>query len=188
MHHSQINTRYAKSLFLLAEEKGILDDIRKDMDILLSVLEDNPEINTLLEHPVIKTSKKTQLLNEIFKEEVSNHTLSLLHLIVKNNREKHLNEICRYFVVMYKKNKGIRTATITTSFDLSRTHLESIKRSIEKIFKASVELDSKVNESIIGGMIIQVDDKQLDLSVARQIKQLKTKLFDIDFNDIKEII
>ena len=182
MHHSQINTRYAKSIFLLAEEKEILGDIKKDMDFLLSALEDNPEINTLLEHPVIKSSKKIQVLNEIFKDKVNKYTMSLLHLIVKNNREKHLNEICRHFVVIYKKSKGIRSAMLTTSFDLSRTHLENIKRSIEKIFKAPVELDSAVDESTIGGMIIQVDDKQLDLSVARQISQLRSKLFDIDFN------
>lgn len=185
MHNSQINTRYAKALYLLAEEKNILESVRKDMDFILQWMEENKEIDQLLEHPIIKPSKKQQILSDIFKDKVTNDTMSFLSLTIKNKRENHLKNICRSFVSLYKKNRGIKTAVLTTSFNLSRTHEEKIKKSIEESFKSPVELDTKVDKSIIGGMLIQVDDKQLDLSVARQIQELKNQFLNIDFNNKK---
>ncbi|PLX12598.1 MAG: ATP synthase F1 subunit delta [Marinilabiliales bacterium] len=185
MHHSQINTRYAKSLFLLAEEKNQLDKIKRDIDLILQWFEDNEDVNTLFDHPIIKSSKKAEILTKIFKNQVSEDTLSFLHLVVKNKRENHLKHICNYFIVLYKKARGIRTAVLTTSFELTRTHKESVKKSIESTFKSSIELQTKVNESVLGGLIIQVDDKQLDLSVSRQIQELRNQFINIDFNKNK---
>ena len=183
MYDSQVNIRYAKSLFLLAEEKNQLDKIKKDIDIILHWFEENEDIDILLEHPVIKVSKKSEIITSIFKDKITNATLSFLQLIVKNKREKHLKNICRDFISLYKKSKGIKTAVLTTSFELTRTHEENIKRSIEKIFNAPVDLKTKVDEDLIGGLVIQVDDKQLDLSVARQIQELKNQFINIDFTN-----
>lgn len=185
MHNSQINTRYAKALYLLAEEKELLDLVRSDMESILKGIEENNDIEILLEHPVIKSSKKAQLLDDIFNDTLSKHTKSFIKLIVKNRREKHLKNICRVFISLYKDKKGIKTAVLTTSFDLTRTHKEKIKKSIEETFKSPVELDTKVDKSIIGGMLIQIDDKLLDLSVARQIQELKNQFLNIDFNNKK---
>ena len=183
MYHSQVNIRYAKSLFLLAKEKELLDEIKKDIDLILQWFDENEDVNVLLEHPVVKSSKKAEIIDKIFKESINSYTLSFLQLIIKNKREKHLKYICLDFVEIYKKNKGIKTAVLTTSFDLSRTHKENIKKSIEHMFKAPVELKTKLDESLIGGLIIQVDDRQIDLSVARQINELKQQVLKMDFNN-----
>ncbi|MBU8892627.1 MAG: ATP synthase F1 subunit delta [Bacteroidales bacterium] len=182
MYHSQINIRYARSLFLLAEEKDLVDEIKQDIGLILQLLEENQEINILLEHPVVKASKKTEILTNLVKDKVHAYTVSFLHLIVKNKREKHLKNMCRNFNDLYKAHKGLKTAVLTTAFELTRTHKTNIKRAIEKAFNASVELNTKIDEDIHGGMIIQVEDKQLDLSVARQIQQLRNQFLNIDFN------
>lgn len=183
MYHSQVNIRYAKSLFLLAQEKSILDEVKKDIDLILHWIEENNESEFFLDHPAIKASKKTEIFNAIFEKQITGHTLSFLRLIVKKKREKHLKFICKDFLTMYKKSKGIKTAELTTAFALSRTHEESIKKSIEEIFKSPVELNTNVDQSIIGGLVIQVEDQQLDLSVAHQIQELKTQFLNIDFNN-----
>lgn len=186
MYQSQINVRYAKSLFLLAEEKNMLDEIKQDVELILQWYEENEDIKILLEHPVIKTSKKNKFLNEIFKDKINTYSLSLLQLIVKNKRENHLKNICKDFIEIYYKHKGIKTAVLTTAFELTRTHQTNIKKTIEKTFNSIVELNTKVDKELIGGMIIQVDDKQLDLSVARQVQQLRNQFLNIDFNNKKK--
>jgi F-type H+-transporting ATPase subunit delta len=185
MHNSQINTRYARALYLLAEEKGKLDLVRNDMDTILRTVEENSEIDILLEHPIIKPSKKTQIFADIFGKDVSEHTMLFLNLIVKNKRENHLKHICKNYITIYKNRKGIKTAVLTTSFDLTRTHKEKLRKTIEESFKSPVELETKVNKSVIGGLLIQVDDKQLDLTVSRQIQRLKDQFLNIDFNNKK---
>jgi F-type H+-transporting ATPase subunit delta len=169
----------------LAEEHKIADKIKQDIELVLQWIEDYNDLIEMLEHPIIKTSKKSEILDQIFKDQIGKYTLLFLHLIVKNKRENHLKYICNDFISLYKKNKGIKTALLTTSFDLTRTHQEKIRKSIEDIFKSPVELSSKVDETIVGGLIVQVDDQQLDLSVARQIQNLKEQFLEIDFTKKK---
>lgn len=188
MYQSQINVRYARSLFLLAQEKNMLDEIKKDIELILQWYEENEEIKILLEHPIVKASKKNELLNNIFKDKINAYSLSLLQLIVKNKRENHLKSICKDFIEIYRKHKGIKAAVLTTAFELTRTHQTNIKKTIEKTFNSTIELNTKVDKELIGGMIIQVDDKQLDLSVARQIQQLRDQFLNIDFNNKKKKI
>ncbi len=182
MYYSQINTRYAKSLFLLAKEKNIIDEIKQNIELILQLFDDYPDIEILLEHPVIKPSKKTEIISNLLKDKVNGYTMLFLKLIIKNKRENHLKNICIDFIDLYKKQQGIKTALLTTSIELTRTHQTNINKSIQKAFNAVIELNTKVDESILGGMIIQVEDKQLDLSVARQVQQLKNQFLNIDFN------
>jgi F-type H+-transporting ATPase subunit delta len=186
MYNSQINIRYAKSLFLLAEEKNISDEIKKDVELILQWYEEYEDIKVVLEHPVLKPTKKYQILSDLLKDKVNAYTLSLLKLIIKNKRENHLKNICINFIDIYKKQKGIKTAVLTTAFELTRTHKSNIKKSIENIFSAEVELKTKVHKELLGGMLIQVDDKQLDLSVAGQVQKLRNQFLNIDFNNKKK--
>ncbi len=185
MDQGPINVRYAKSLFQLAVEKNIVDQIKQDIDFINDVFQENQNLEMAMEHPVVKPSKKINVLSDIFKDNINEYSLSLLSLIVKNKREKHIKSICRNYVNMYEAYKGIKKAVLTTSFELSRTHKENIKKSIEKKFKSIIDIETKVDRSIVGGFIIQVDDKQLDLSVARQIQELRNNFHKIDFNNTK---
>ncbi len=186
MYHSQINIRYARALFLLAEEKNMVDEIKQDIELILQWFKEAEDIKILLEHPVVKASKKTEILSSFFKDKINTHTLSFLQLIVKNKRENHLKNICMDFIDLYKKYKGLKTAVLTTAFELTRTHQTNIKKTIEKTFDSTIELNTKVDKELIGGMIIQVDDKQLDLSVIGQIQQLRNQFLNIDFNNKKK--
>lgn len=182
MHYSQINIRYAKSLFLLAKEKNIVNEIKQDINLVYKTILEIEDFGTLLGHPVVKPSSKSEITSKIFKDKVNRHTLSFLHLIIKNKRENHLKGICIDFIEIYRNYKGIKNAILTTAYQLSEEEKKNINQLIEKKFSATIELIEKVNEDLIGGMIIQVDDKKLDLSVIKQIQDIRNSFLDIDFN------
>lgn len=185
MYQSQINVRYAKSLFLFGEEKKIIEELEKDIDLIYQAFNEVESLNILLEHPTIKSSKKRAILNDLFGKKIHKHTLSFLDLIIKNKRENHLKNICRNFIDIYRKHKGIKKAVLTTAYKLTEEDKIAIIKNIEDKFVATIELQEHVDEKIIGGMIIQVDDKQLDLSVAKQINKLRNDFLNIDFNKKK---
>jgi len=182
MYHSQINVRYAKSLFFLAREKKLVDEIRKDVEFILASLNNIPEILVLLEHPVIKNSQKRVVLRDLFTDKVNEYTMTFLQLVVKNKRENHLTGILRYYIDLYRQFRGIKTAEITTAIKLPDKERKEIVKAIEKQFKATVELKQQVNEDIIGGLIIEIDNKQLDLSVAHYLNRMKKDLFDFEIS------
>ncbi|HSH52241.1 MAG TPA: ATP synthase F1 subunit delta, partial [Bacteroidales bacterium] len=98
MYHSQINVRYAKSLFLLAKEKNLVDEIKKDVEYILESLNKIPEILVLLEHPVVKKSRKGAVLNELFAKKVNEYTINFLQMVIKNKRENHLKGMIRDYI------------------------------------------------------------------------------------------
>ncbi|MFO7842771.1 MAG: ATP synthase F1 subunit delta [Bacteroidales bacterium] len=182
MFHSQINVRYAKSLFLLAKEKKLVDEIRNDIEHILQAINEIPEILVLLEHPVIKISRKRAVLNDLFSGKVNEYTMTFLQLVIKNKRENHLKGILRNFIDFYRQFKGIKTAEITTAIKLSEKERSEIIKAIEEQFKTTVELKQKVNEDIIGGLIIEIENKQLDLSVAHYLERLKKEMLDFEIH------
>ncbi|MFP4023563.1 MAG: ATP synthase F1 subunit delta [Thiohalospira sp.] len=186
MFHSQINVRYAKSLFLLARDKKLVEEIKNDIGLIYQSLNEIPDILGLLEHPVIKTSRKKAVLIRLFEGKVNQYTLSFLALIVKNKRENHLKGILKYFIDLYREYKGIKTTTITTAIKLSEKEKKDIIDAVGQQFNANVELKEKVDENILGGLIIEIDNQQLDLSVAKYLDNLKTKFLDFEINYLKK--
>lgn len=188
MYHSQINVRYAKALILLAKERGKLEKIKNDAEFILSSVKNSDDFTLLLEHPVIKSSEKIDAFAALFKSSIDDLTFSFLKLIIQNKRETHLKRILQNVIDIYKKNVGIKPVVITTAYTLDDEEISYLKSAIEKKLNSPVELTEKVDDSIIGGIIIQIEDKELDVSVRNQLQKFKLNLVDFDLNSKKRKI
>ena len=180
MDQSAINVRYAKAFFSAAKEKKMLDTFKKDIELVSNVSGQSAEFILLLESPIVKTSKKTELISLIFKGKVHNFTMQFLLLIVQNKREIHIPGICRNFLQLTRKDQNIKSAVITTAVELKEEIIKKIELLMAKELDAKIELTSKVDEEIIGGMVLRVGDKQYDASVATQLKKIKQKLLETE--------
>ncbi len=180
MNDSLITVRYARALFLLAKEKGLLVRYKADIEKVADVCRKSTEFIRFLNNPVIRTSKKTALFSEIFADSVHEGTLKFLNLILENNREVYLPGICRDFLSLTREEMGIKTAVITTASEFSEKATGKIKKALEKAFHSKIELTRKTNKRIIGGMILQIEDKQLDASLATQLRKIRTTLLETE--------
>lgn len=185
MDTSKIGIRYSKALFALAEEKGLLNETRKDVDLVFSSIREIGDINLFLNSPVVKESKKRKFIEQIFKGKVSDYVLKFLDLIVKNKREQHIEDICRDFIDYYKEYKGIKSAVITTAFNLDKKLRDEIYNEIKKELKADVELIERVNENIVGGFILQIDGIQYDASIANKLNHIKREMIETNLKQIQ---
>lgn len=176
MNESKIAVRYAKALFEGSLDQGKLDQVQEDLSALLSLEQQVPEFKDLLESPVLNASKKQDILTLLFKEKVDDLTYRFLIMISENKREAFLPSVCRVFKDLYKKKKGILAAQITTAGFLEELTAERVKLTLEDFFKSHVELQTEKNPELIGGFILRIEDKQLDASVATQLKKIKKGL------------
>jgi F-type H+-transporting ATPase subunit delta len=176
MNHSKIPVRYAKALISEAEEQGILDPVRHDMENILSILKNVPDLSQMLASPIISRSKKLEVLTSIFEGKVHPLTISFFKLTVENNREEHLAGMARMYISFYKQAKGIKLATLRTAVPVNKETRDKLADMIRKIFKAEIELTEETDEDLIGGFILQVEDQQLDASVSGQLNKIKRKL------------
>lgn len=172
MKNTRATYRYAKSLLELAKEQGTLEACKADMETVVSVCKESRELMLLLKSPVVKTDKKLEILSDIFKS-CSTLTMSFIQLITKKKRESLLSDIAERFLLLYKESLGIGTAVLTTATSIDEDTRNNVIDFIKKQGISQVDLTEKVDESLIGGAILRLGDKQLDASISRQIKDLK---------------
>jgi len=173
MRDIKVAHRYAKSLLGIAKENNLLEELYKDMHLVNDVCSQNRDLELLLKSPIVKTDKKRAILNEIFDKNISEISRTFIHIILTKKREGILSDIATAFIDVYKTEKHIKTAQITTAIPLSKSQKEHIVSLVKKVGDSEVELNETINPEIIGGMIIRVGDKQIDESIKRKLKNLE---------------
>lgn len=175
MNISRITVRYAKALLEISVSKDIASSVNDDMKMIMNMA-DLKDFKLFLENPSIQISRKNKVLNDIFKNKVNPLTLNFLLLLTKNKREIYLKSIARNFIHKYRQLFGITHVTLTTTVMPEEKFLNEIEQSISKKFNTKVELTDIYDESLIGGFIIKIDDKQYDASVKNKLEKIKREL------------
>jgi F-type H+-transporting ATPase subunit delta len=175
MNNSKISVRYSRALFELALEKKLLDKVYQDM-IFISEICKNPETKEFLKSPIIIPSKKEAIFHSMLEGNVEDITLLLLDLIVKNGRESFIPLIALNFIHETKKYKGITESVLTTAVKVDDNVKKQVTDLISDIFKTKVELKENIDPGIIGGFILQIDDKYIDTSIKNKLRKIKKEL------------
>lgn len=182
MLNPRLATRYAKSLLDLAIERGQLDAVYKDMQYLHSVTKQNKEFVVVLRSPIITPDKKEKILKAVTGGNISELSQLFIRLLITKGREMNLPEITNAFIEQYKKNQQIFTVKLTTAIPVS----DDVKREIvEKVKSESdmktIELTTEVDESLIGGFVLQIGDTLVDASIAYDLNAIKKQFLNNDF-------
>lgn len=178
MSVSKLAGRYAKSLIDLAQEQGKLETILGDIQAFKAANE-NRDMYMMLKSPIINTTKKGNIITEIFGESFDEMTMAFTKIILTKGREEFIPEICEEFINQYRSIKNITTAIVTSAAPLKEETLEKIKNKIRSEMTqggGTVEIETKVDASLLGGFVIEVGDSLYDASVATRLNKLKKEL------------
>jgi len=174
MSVTRIATRYAKSLMDLAVEQGKLEQVQADMQTLHTAAQ-NRDLYLLLKSPIIQNEKKLAVLDALFKGKLDQLTMLYLQLLVTKNREAYLPEITAEFVVQYKVAKKITSVTVTSASPLSEDVLDDLRKKLlaSGVTSENLDVTTKVDPDLIGGFVLNFDNKRYDASVAHKLEELK---------------
>ena len=169
----RIASRYAKSLLDLAKDQNAMDEVVSDMEGFSKMVE-NRDLYLLLKSPIIKIGKKAEIFDILFEGKVNKLTKAFLDIVLRKGRESLLPEIATEFLNQYKMSKGISSVTLTTATPISADALETIKAKLlaSTATDQVVDVETKVDESIIGGFIVEIGDKLIDASVSHKLAEL----------------
>ncbi len=176
MNESKISVRYAKALLSLGKEDNILPRLRKDIELLSNSITSIPELNNFLMNPVIKISEKLKLITNTFKNSFHPVMISFLTLIIKNRREANLLSISRVFLDLFRKDRNIKSTTLITSKTIDEKLRNTVVTYITKKLDINIELNERVNEKLIGGFILRIEDQQIDASVLNHLNKIRREL------------
>ncbi|MCI8529903.1 MAG: F0F1 ATP synthase subunit delta [Lachnospiraceae bacterium] len=177
-----VSKTYGEALYEIAMESGegkaleLMEEIR----CIDQILTQNPQFDELMKHPGIPKQDKLHVVEDVFKGHVSDELSGLLNIVVSKERYKDLPAIFTYFADRVKERQKIGVAYVTTAVALG----EGQKNALEaKLLQTSgykkVELHYHVDSSIIGGMIIRINDRVVDSSIRTKLDDLTKQLLQI---------
>lgn len=171
-----IARRYATVLYEYGMERNKTAEIYDDVNMMRSAFADAPKALELLASPLKKVSEKKTFLKSVFDGKVAAETSEFLSFVADRGRVDMVDEILRVYQVVYKEHNGIKTAEITTATEIAEAKKAEFTKQLETKLGAKVEASYKADASLIGGIIIRVDGKQVDCSIARQLAEIEKKL------------
>ncbi len=182
MQNPRLAGRYAKSLIDLSIERGELEKLYTDMQYLKAVCKSNRDFVLMLRSPIIKSGVKGKIIATLFTDKLSTLCFSFISLLTLKGRESNLPEICDSFIVQYKEHKNIHTLKLSTAIELS----DSLKNEILKKIRSTseienIEVETIVDEDLIGGFVLQIGDKLVDASISYDMREIAKQFDNNDF-------
>ena len=167
--------RYAKAILELSIENSNLNEVSSDMKRIVESSNETKDFKVFLNSPVIKSDKKIEILKVLFVG-FEKLTSSFIDLITKNKREYLLVEIAEAYLYLLKKHQQIVPVSIKSARKLEKETLDQILNKMKSHVEGDFEVTEEVDESLIGGFIVRMDDKQIDASVLTQLNRMKQEL------------
>jgi len=174
MSVTRIASRYAKSLLELSQEQDKVARILEDVKAFQKATKQR-DLQLLLKSPIVNTEKKQAIVKEIFAGKFDELTMGFLDIIVRKGREPYLAEIADEFVAQYNATQHVSTIKLTTAAPMEPGSLEAVKAQLlaSTATNKNVAIETVVDPSIIGGFVIEFDDKLYNASVAHKLTLLR---------------
>lgn len=168
---------YAEALMSVAQSQNQVDKIGEDVSNLLSLLESSPDLKLFLGNPLVAAEAKKGVLQQLVGEAVHPYTMNILKLLVDRRRIGVLEGICEHFQTLMRELKQTALAEVTSAVELTEAQQESIKEKVKAISGArEVELKTKIDPDLLGGVIIKVGSQLLDASLRGQLRRIGVSL------------
>lgn len=180
MQNPRLATRYAKSLLDIAVEKNSVEAVLQDMQWLNEVCAMSHDFAVMLRSPVIHGDKKLAVINEVLKgKNINDLTYGFVKLLVTKGREANLAEVAAAFITQYNTLRNIRIVKLTTAVPMPASIKESIQTKVASLMpKDTINLSTSVDEKLIGGFVLEMDDKLFDASVKKSLNEIRSKIVD----------
>lgn len=170
---SDICKEYGEALFALGLEGNSLDKINEDLNFIREVFAKTPEYAEFLQSPSIPKAERLKSVNETFTENISEYAVSFLSILCEKGRSMLFGECAEEFKKLYEESKNVSLARVYSTVPLSDEQKERLQKKLEKQSGHSVKMECFIDETLLGGVLIDMDGTQIDGTVKRRLQELK---------------
>jgi F-type H+-transporting ATPase subunit delta len=174
---SDVGARYARALFDLSVETGVLDTVEGDLKSLKTILADSADFRTLVSSPRFSAEDKAKGLSAIAaRAGLADTTTRFLGVLAGNRRASALGPIIAAFDRLVAAHRGVIAAHVTTALPLSAAQTETLTSALRTAFGKDPRIDSHVDPAILGGLRVRVGSRLYDASLKSKLDSLKFAL------------
>ena len=164
---------YGGSLYDLAAEEGLDERILGELDGVTALLNGDAEYLHLLSIPSIPKRERCALLDEAFRGQVHLYVLNFLKILCEKGTLRELSGCARAYRVRYNQAHGILEATATTAVAMTEQQAKSLHEKLEKLTGKTIDLKTKVDPAVLGGIRLDIEGTELDGTVQNRLAALR---------------
>ncbi|MCL2820101.1 MAG: ATP synthase F1 subunit delta [Oscillospiraceae bacterium] len=176
----RLSVIYASALFDIAVKLNAVDDFLRQAIFLRDSISDD-EFQKVLVHPQIPASEKREIFRSAFEGKIHEDLLGFLYLTADKNREAYLLPALKGLIGFIERHNKIVTAKVLSAAPYDEKQAESLKKTLSEKLSKHVELDLKVDPSLIGGPYIFVDGYYIDWTVKKKLRDLAVNLNEMKY-------
>ena len=166
--------RYAKALFDLAVEKDSTDQWAADLALLAEAMQDE-QFNLFLKHAEVPLDRKIESLATVLPE-IDPMVRNLGSLLITRNSVDTIGDVAASYSRLVDDQLGRQRIEVTTAVELEPAEAERIRQFVADLVQREVVMSTQVDESILGGMIIQIGDRLMDGSTRSKLEELRKQI------------
>ena len=171
----EIASVYARSLFEVAQEQNKLDKVRDELGEFADALNDSRELQVFLFSPYFSTKEKSEGLDKAISG-ADDTTLNFLRLLIEKHRMPVIFRVRAEFDQLWEEENKLLPVTVTSAVELPKETVKQIGDRIAEQTDRKVDLQSKVDPDILGGIVVRVGNSVLDASIRNRLEQLRKQV------------
>ena len=169
--------RYASALFELAHEQNQLDQVDDDLGRFQGLLDQSEDLTRLVKSPAFAAEDQDRALKAVMDwASIGATTGNFLRVVARNRRLFAAEDMIRNFRSLLARHRGELVAEVTSAVALSEAQLAALKDKLKSSYGKDVRLDTKVDPSLLGGLVIKVGSRMFDSSLKTKLMNLKVVL------------
>ena len=179
-HTSPLAVAYARSLLELADERKQMQQVDEELRGLREIIEQNPTFRSFLRDPSIGEPERMEMLNRVFGGKLSPLLMNFLNVVNAHGRLGKFEEIARAYDELLDERLGKVEVDVTVAHRLGPDELEQVRKSVSAALKKDAVVHQYVDDSIIGGIVLRVQDRLIDASVRAQLEGMRRRMLGAD--------
>jgi F-type H+-transporting ATPase subunit delta len=168
--------RYAKALFEVAQEKGIIAQVEAELAAVTGAFKNESDLQKVVQHPGIEIGAKKALLQQLFEGKVSDIVFNTLQLLIDRRREDIIGALQLYYVDIANASLGQANAIVYTPYELSEAETNGIKEQFASITGKTIRVETIIDKSLLGGIQVRIGDRLYDGSLSGKLQRLQKAL------------
>ena len=168
---------YAEALFELSQAIQLVEETRKDLDLILKTIEQSGKLGSFLVNPLVPIETKKDVLNDLFVSQVNPHVLNFLSILIERRRISLFYSVRNYYLDLVYRLQLVTLATVYSTTPLTAIQKQTLKNKLQFMTGSQeIQLIEHINTELIGGLIVKVGSKIIDMSISGQLSQMASYL------------
>ena len=171
-----IANRYAEALFQIGEEENKIDNLYNELKEVSSLMNTNKDLNNVMKSPLVSKKEKIQLIDTLFAGKVDNDLKNFLKILIEKGRITSINAIGETYKELLNEKNNILEGYVISAVPMNDEKIKELETELSKKYNKNVTLENKVDESVLGGVLVRLGNTEIDGTIKTRLDGLKDQL------------